>query len=187
MGAGSTYSFLRGAAAEPGAGATYSFLRGAAFTPGPGATYSFTREDLFVNGLIRGPQFQANTIGDDRFINRLTSVLSTTSVDLAATGINSLLTVPSNKLALIQGIILRVTNDPATTDASISIGVNPSTVNIFSEQQLLQLRNTNDTWSLWSDKSTTIAADAAETIDLDVTVAATGTLLCDVYVIGLLI
>jgi len=142
-----------------------------------------------ANGLIRGPQFRLNTIGADRFNNRLTSVLSTTSaINLTSTGLTSLFTVPTGNMALIQGVVLRSTIGSTTTDPTVSIGVNPSTTNLFDLQELVQFRVGDDVFSLWSDKSTTLVAQSGEQIDLDVTIAATGgTLTAEAYLIGFLI
>lgn len=140
-------------------------------------------------GLIRGPQFRLNTIGADRFNNRLTSILSTTStIDLTTTGGTTIFTVPSGNMALIQGVVLRTVTGPASTDATISIGINPSTTNLFDLQELVQFRVTDDVFSLWLDKSTTLVAQSGEQIDFNVTIAATGgTLIADAYLIGFLI
>lgn len=57
MGAGSVYSFVRGAGpAGPGAGAPYSFVRQVIDIPGSGGAYSFTRGARF--GFGTGPTFQ---------------------------------------------------------------------------------------------------------------------------------
>jgi len=170
---------------------TFHIVRGEEVpTPNKGSsTFQSERGTLdLTNGLIRGPQFRANTIGGDRFNNRLTSVLSTTPIiDLTSTGLTSLFTVPAGNMALIQGVILRSTFGSATTDATISVGVGPSTTNLFDLQELVQVRTTYDIFSLWSDKSTTLVVQSGEQIDLDVTVAATGTLIADAYLIGFLI
>jgi hypothetical protein len=186
--AGSVYTHIRDAIIQEHAGSVYTHTRDVELINRAGSVFSHTRGAPVIDGLIRGPQFRYRTIGDDRFVNRLTSVISTTSaIDLTTTSVTNLYTVPVNKLLLIQGVVLRATNGSASTDATVSVGINPSTTNIFDLQELVLFRNANDLWSLWNDKSTTLAAQASEQIDLTVDIAATGTLDTDAYLIGFLI
>jgi len=95
---------------------------------------------------------------------------------------------PSASFAFINGVVLRATVGGATVDATISLGVNPSTTDIFDTQETVNFRALNDTFALWSDKSTTIAAVTDDVIDLNVAIAATGgSLTVDAYLIGFLI
>lgn len=169
----------------------YYTVRGELFpVPNRGSTtfHSLKAAPVATLFLIRGAQFKINTIGDDRFVSRLTSVLSITFIDLTFTGITTIFTVPSGKTALIHGVVLHSTIGNAATDATSSLGINPSTTNLFALQELVNLRNTNDVWSFWSDKSTTLIAQAGEQIDLNITIAATGGVLgASVYLIGFLI
>jgi len=97
-------------------------------------------------------------------------------------------TEPPASFAIIHGVLLRATTGGATADATVSLGINPSTINLFDTQETVEFRATNDTFGLWSDKSTTLAALPDDTIDLDVTVAATGgSLTVDAYLIGFLL
>lgn len=154
-----------------------------------GSSTFFDTGGTQVLNLIRGPQLRFRTVGDDRFVNRLASILSTTSaIDMTSTATIPLYTVPTGKIAVINGLVFRSTLGSATTNAEVSVGINPSTTNIFDAQELVEFKNTDDIWSLWSDKSTTVIAQASEQVDLDVITAATGgTLDVDAYLIGFLI
>jgi hypothetical protein len=189
---GASYTYTFGDAIPVSGSATFHLVRGelAPASNRGSTTFQSTRDaPIITNGLIRGPQFRLNTIGADRFNNRLTSVLSTISpVHLTDTGTTTLYTVPTGNLALIQGVIIRSILGPATTDATISLGINPSTTNLFDLQQLVNVRTINDIFSLWSDRSTTLVAQEGDQIDLDVTIAATGgSMNVTVYLIGFLI
>jgi hypothetical protein len=184
------FRYVRDAELVPRPSTPFRYVRDAELVPRPSTPFRYLRgaPPAFDPNIIRGLQFRPRIIGDDRFVNRLTSVLSTTSaIDLTATGTTPLFTVPAGNLALIQGVILRVTSGTASTDATISLGINPSTTDLFDEQELVQFRIVNDVFSLWSDKSTILVAQEGDQIDLDVTVAAAGTLNPDAYLIGFLI
>lgn len=189
---GASYTYTFGDAIPFSGSATFHIVRGeeAPVSDQGSSTFQSLRGTPDVtDGLIRGTQFRPNTIGSDRFNNRLTSVLSITStINLSSTGITTLFTVPTGNMALLQGVALRSTASTATTDATISLGINPSTTNLFDLQELVQFRVADDVFSLWSDKSTTLVAQSGEQIDLDVTIAATGgALVVSAYLIGFLI
>jgi hypothetical protein len=186
-----TFITVRGEASPvPSQGSTtFITVRGEVFpVPEQGsATFRDLRgtADL-TNGLIRGPQFRSNTIADDRFVNRLSSVLSNIAVDLSSTGQTTIYTVPSGNIALIQGVVF-LARGTATSDPTVSVGINPSTDNIFDSQQLVNFQANNDVFSLWSDKSTTLVANGSDQIDVDVTIASlpqTPGMSAEVYVIG---
>jgi hypothetical protein len=182
----STLHTLRGATLEPHSSSTLHTLRGGELSPHGSSVFQSTRGILVPEGvnLIRGPQFRFNTIGDDRFVNRLSSVLSKIVVNLSSTGQTTLYTVPSGNIALIQGVILR-SGGTATSDPTVSVGINPSTDNIFGVQQLVNFQAANDIFSLWSDKSTTLSANGSDQIDLDVIVSSP--VFAEIYVIGILL
>jgi hypothetical protein len=171
--------------------ATFRAIKGASISNKSSGTFQSQRgTPILIEGLIRGPQFRDATIDQDRFVvGNIANVLSTaSSVDLTAMGTSVIYTVPADSLVLIQGVILRATAGTVSTDATVSLGVNPSTTDLFDPTLLLEFRSVNDTFSLWSDKSTTVIGQAGETIDLDVTIAATGGLLTvDAYLVGMLL
>lgn len=138
---------------------------------------------------IRGPQFESATIGVDRFANTPLSVLSAgTTVDLTATGSTTIYTVPSNRSLLVAGCLLQITTaNTVSTDATASLGISPSTDNLFNAEPLVETQGVNDVWSFWSDKTTLLMASAGESIVVDVTVAATATQLnAATHLIGIL-
>jgi hypothetical protein len=187
--AGSVYTHTRDALLAERAGSVFTHTRDVELLERSGSVFTHTRGAPYVEGLIRGPQFRRATIGDDRFVNRLTSVLvTTTAIDLTSSGTTTTLyTVPAGKIAFINGIIFRAVQESAVTDASVSVGINPSADNLFDEQQLVNFRVVHDVWSLWSDKSTTLIAQAGEQIDVNIVTPATGSLLADAYLIGFLL
>jgi hypothetical protein len=161
------------------------------FTPSNWRFGPVSSEEYLIgtNGAIglRGPQFKQNDIALDRFAKSLFSVISVTeSIDLTATGLTTLYTVPSGKTALISGVVLRVTgSSSATVPAQASI---EGASTIFAVETLADVLNVHDTWTFWHDKSTTVQAIAADVISLDVDTAATATTLdATAFLIGLLI
>jgi len=140
--------------------------------------------------VLRGPQFRRNTVALDRFSSSLTSVLNVfEDLDLMTTGTTTIYTVPAGKSASILGCLLRVKSSRAVTaDSDVSVGINPSTINLFSVETLTEVRGVSDVWSFWKDKSVGLLAAGGQLIDLNVSVAATAAALtCDVFIIGLLI
>jgi len=136
--------------------------------------------------ILRGPQFRPANLARNIFTQSLFSVLSTTTgINLLSAATTSLFTTTAG-LTLIHGIVLRVTTGTGVSgDATVSIGINPSTTNLFSEQELINVRALNDVYSFWSDKSTTLVADLSDVIDLTVTNAGTGTtLVAEAFVVG---
>ena len=156
------------------------------------AAFGSVSSDQFQIGdtgaiLLRGPQFDSTTIEQDRFSDRLLSVISVTNnIDLTSTGLTALYTVPSGMRAFISGAIVQITN-------GLNLTVIPTTSvetgsEIFASEPLTGLQNTGDIWSFWHDRSTTFSAAADETVNLNVTVAATATTLeAQVFLLGLLL
>ena len=95
----------------------------------------------------------------------------------------------TGKTAIILGCLLRIKSaNTVTVDAAASLGINPSTTDLFAAETLVGVQSISDVWSFWKDTSVGLVANSADLVDLDVTVAATAaTLTCDVFVIGLLI
>lgn len=140
--------------------------------------------------VLRGSQFGTNTIALDRFSSPLMAILSvTTDLDLTTTGTTTVYTVPAGKSAIVLGCLLRIkAADTVTTDAEVSIGINPSTTDLFAAETLVAVQAVNDFWSFWKDESGGALAGSGSLIDLNVITAATATTLdSDIYLIGLLI
>jgi hypothetical protein len=134
--------------------------------------------------LIRGPQFKSGTIDSDRFVSPLGLVLTRITVDLAATGTSAIYTVPAGKTALVQGIVFRALG-AAGSDPTVSVGINPSTDNIFDSQQLVNFPTVGNLFTLWNDKGVSTISNAADQIDLNVVVASS--LTAEVFVLGFLL
>ena len=140
--------------------------------------------------VLRGAQFSTNTVALDRFATPLAAVLAVfEDLDLTAAAASTVYTVPTGKIALIFGCLVRIkSSDTVTGDASASLGINPSTTDLFAEESMVAVQDVSDVWSFWKDTSGGLVANSGDDVDLDVTVAATATTLtCDVFVIGLLI
>lgn len=139
---------------------------------------------------LRGPQFRLNTIALDRFASPLGAVIDTfEDLDLTATGTTTIYTVPAGNSVIITGCLIRIkTADTVTTDADVSVGINPSTTDIFDTETLVGVQSVSDFWNFWQQSSAGLIANSGALIDLDVAVAATATTLtADVYIIGLLL
>jgi hypothetical protein len=140
--------------------------------------------------LIRGPQIQEANVEVDRLQN-ITShaVSSVVDINLTTTGLTTLYTVPSGNKFLILGVLLQAqTADTVTGDASASIGISPSTTDVFAEETLLGFNSATSTYQFWANLNKAVIANAGDVIRLDVTTGATATnLTATAYLIGLLI
>jgi hypothetical protein len=140
--------------------------------------------------ILRGAQFAERGIALDRFADPLAAILTVfEDLDLTATSTTTIYTVPTGKTAIILGCLLRIKSaNTVTVDAAASLGINPSTTDLFAAETLVGVQSISDVWSFWKDTSGGLVANSADLVDLDVSVAATATTLtCDVFVIGLLI
>jgi hypothetical protein len=186
MAASSTINIVKGAGLEPSASSTVDIVKGAGLEPSASSTINVTKgPPIPLLPLIRGLQFEAEQLRQNIFEQPLLSILSKTeSINLKTIATTSLYTATG--LTLIHGVVLRVTTGTAiTADATVSAGVNPSTTNLFSAEELIDVRALNDIYSFWSDKSTTLIMQNADVLDLRVTIAATGSvLIAEAHVIG---
>ena len=101
-------------------------------------------------------------------------------------GTTALYAPTSGENVFTLGVILQATAGTASTDASVQVGTNIANNNIFSTNSLVQFRDSQDVYSLWSSEIIDIATNG-ETINLEVTVAATGTLTADIHLIGFIL
>ena len=177
----------RGPTQENHAGPVVEVTRGPTQENHPGPSVQvILGTSILIHNVIRGPQFRTANLTRSIFIQPLFSILSRTiGISLLSAATTNIFTATAG-VTLIHGIVLRITSSTGiSADASISIGINPSTTNLFSAQDLINVRNLNDVYSFWSDKSTTLIATATDAIDLTVTNAATGTtLVAEAFVIG---
>jgi len=136
---------------------------------------------------VRSAQFADGTIEEDRFQNALGHTISTTSnVDLTSTGQTLLYTVPANQKIIVTGAILVATSGTATGDADAQVGSNSTANNIFANATLVQFRDAQDVWAFWSQDIIS-AVTREQTINLEITTPATGTLVADIHLIGFIL
>jgi hypothetical protein len=140
--------------------------------------------------VLRGAQFSTNTIALDRFATPLAAVLNVfEDLDLTTAATTTIYTVPAGSSVIVLGGLIRIkAADTVTTDAEVSIGINPSTTDVFAAETLVDVQSQNDFWSFWKDESAGVMASEGAVVDLDVSTSATATTLnSDIYLIGLLL
>jgi len=110
-----------------------------------------------LQSVFRGPQFRANDLTRNVFTQPLFSVLATkTGINLLSAATTTLFTTTAG-VSLIQGIILIITTGTSITgDATVSIGINPSTTNLFVAQELITVRNLNDVYSFLCNRDSNL-------------------------------
>jgi hypothetical protein len=141
--------------------------------------------DLIPDLGIRGPQVEPYDLELDRLANITSASLSIIAgVDLTAIATTALYTAPQK--SYILGVLIRVTAaNSVTVPADASIGVNPSTDNLFAEEQLISLDVVDDLYGFWANVGTGTILNASDQLDLVVTTGATASsLIATVYVIG---
>jgi len=140
--------------------------------------------------LYRSAQIAFQTINEDR-LSRTTfhAINSVTDIDLTSATTTTIFTAPSDKTALILGVILEVTAaDTITVPPQVSIGLNPSTTDVFAIETLITLDAVNDSYVYWANIHKAVSVANSGVLDLDVGVAATATtLVVTARVIGLLV
>jgi len=140
--------------------------------------------------LFRGPQIKEMDLAEDRLAKITSQSLNfVTGIDLTATGTTTLFTAPSDQAALIFGVLLQVTAANTVTVApDVSLGLNPSTANVFDTESLIGFNAVDDLYIYWANKHTAVTVANGGLLDLDVSVAATATTLTTTArVLGLLI
>ena len=175
---------IEGAVSEPMT--MFSYSEG---TIGPGTLVAFTT-DISDAPLLRGPQVKSRDLNEDRLLRTTSYVLDTvTAIDLTATGTTTLLTAPNDQSALILGVILQATQaDTVTVAPQVSVGLNPSTDNVFATEPLVGFDTVDALYYMWSNTNKAVVIPASGVLDLDVSVAATATSLeATARVIGILV
>jgi hypothetical protein len=166
------------AATPPGIGILMTMFANAEGLTGIGTIVSFDADASEVY-LLRGPQISEGTLAEDRLVRTTAYVLDTTaSIDLTSTGTTTIYTAPSTKTALIFGVILQVTTaDTVTVVPDASIGLNPSTDNVFAVETLTSLDAVDELYHFWANIHKAVAISNGGVLDLDVDTAATATTL----------
>jgi len=137
---------------------------------------------------IRTEQIQLLNLDPDNLSNATGALINTANVDLRALGVVTIYTVPAGKKAIILGIILHAMSaDTVTVAPQISVGVNPSSSNIFATEKLFNFNSVGDMYTLWNNTTQYTIANAGETLDLNVSTIATATALtATIRIIGIL-
>lgn len=127
---------------------------------------------------IRGPQVEPKTIETNRIIPDLAASLATVGdIDLTSTGQTTLYTVPAGtSKVLVLGVVIAATYaNTVTVVPEVSIGVSPSTDDIFAVELLTGFDVTPETYTFWGNLNTGHIATTGESIILNVSTAATAT------------
>lgn len=135
---------------------------------------------------IRGVQIEPRNLELDKLENPTSAALSTLSdVDLTSTGTIALYVATQKTYVL--GVLIRITAaNTATVDAEVSVGVNPNTSDVFSNETLIDLNAINDLYTFWDNKNTGIILNTSDQLDLSINTAAiANSLISTVYVIGI--
>jgi hypothetical protein len=139
---------------------------------------------------FRGAQLNSATLSEDRLAREAGyNVATITDIDLTSVATTTLYTVPSDKTLMLLGVILQVTAETtATVPPDASVGINPSTDNVFAAETLVGLNAVGKTYYFWSNLTTSTIAGPGDVIDLRVSVGATaGALDATARVVGILV
>ena len=175
---------LRGSALNDRASGILHASRGAALDDRSSGIFRDIRGAPVFAG-IRGPQIEPYDLQLDRLVNVTSASLAIIpDVDLTSIATTSLYIAPQK--SLILGVLLRtVVADTVTAPAEASVGVNPSTNNLFANEELISLDAVDDLYGFWGNAGTGTILNASDQLDLSVNTGATATTLTVVaYVIG---
>lgn len=175
---------LRGSALNDRASGIVHALRGSALDDRASGIFRDVR-GAPVSAGVRGPQIEPFGLQLDRLANITSASLATVaSIDLTAVATTALFTATQKTYVL--GVLLRVTTaDTVTAVAEASIGVNPSTNNLFANEQLVSLDAVDDLYIFWNNANAGTILNTAQQLDLSVNTGATATtLVATAYVIG---
>jgi hypothetical protein len=144
---------------------------------------------LFLNHLLRGKQILQGNIADDRLVNIPIKVLgSRIGVNLTTDATVSMFVVPSDKKAVVLGILVEATNaNTVTVVPQISIGIASGEDDIFSIEPMVDLNATGDTWSNWQLFSQSVIGNASQEIKYSLTGGTATTLIGNLHLMGFLI
>jgi hypothetical protein len=142
--------------------------------------------DLMPDLGMRGPQIEPADLQLDRLSSIVSSALARTTVNLATTNVTPLYT--ATQKTYILGVILRITNaDSVTVSAQASLGVNPSTDNLFANQTLVNLDAEDELYVFWNNLNTGVILNTTDQLDISVTSAVAAALTATAYVIGVFV
>jgi len=153
-----------------------------------GTNYAYEIGDFF-EGLIRSRQITQNTIDADRLVEIPMQILSSRfSVDMTQSFISELLVVPTEKIAIVMGILFEATvANSVTVPATVSLGIASGETDIFAAEPMINFDVAGETWSNWLVLSGARAATAGQSIKLNLTAATATALAANIYLIGFLV
>jgi len=153
-----------------------------------GPMFDHEIEDALILPGVRGPQVKQQDITLDRLAQPTSSTIATNvNILLTATGDTQLFT--ATQKTYILGVILRVNiSNTVTVPPQVSIGVSPSTDNVFANEALINFDADNDLYTFWNNLNTATVLNASDVLQLTVNTAATATtLLAVAYVVGVVL
>lgn len=137
---------------------------------------------------IRGPQIEPGDLALDRLINIPSNSLSITAgIDLTALGTTTIFTATQKTYLL--GVLLQITTaSSVTTFANVSIGINPSINNIFTDEPLVAFDAVGEIYTFWNNLNTAVILNTSDVLQVSVNTAASAVgLVANAYVIGILL
>jgi len=145
--------------------------------------------DFIGEGLIRSPQIQEKTLDADRLTDHPVEVLASFfGVDLTIARTVPLYTVPTGKVLIPLGLLFEATDATSVTAfPTVSVGISPSTVNIFPVETMEEFDITGDTWTNWLMFSHARAGVGGNIVTIDITAATATTLVSKIHFIGFLV
>ena len=173
----------------PGIGTLMTMFSNSKGSLGIGSLMTLT-SDVSEFPLLRGPQSLFEGIGEDRLAKITVHALGTVAgIDLTASGVTTVFTAPADKTVLIFGVLLEATAaDIVTIVPSISLGLNPSTTDVFAIEPLVTFDTVGELFSIWPSINKAVTIADGGVLDLDVAVAATATTLtATARVIGIIL
>jgi hypothetical protein len=185
---GSAFSHTRDAPKETTVGSAFFYTKDAIDEAVIGAPFAHTRDAPVLYG-IRNNQVQPLGVNTDRLEDSTGAQVGISNVSLISTGLTTIYTVPAGKKLLLLGIVLHAMSANTVTAApQISVGVNPSTTNIFAAETLFSFDAIGDMYTLWPNANKFIVANSNDVIDLNVNTAATAAVLtATIRIIGILL
>lgn len=181
---GSSFTAVQGPTIKTPIGSAFTSVQDPAIKPAIGSAFTHIQE-LAAGIGIRGPQIEPYDLTLDRLANITSASLAIIpDIDLTSVATTALFT--ATQKTYILGVLLRITTATTVTDvAEASIGVNPSTNNVFATESLVNLNTANALYTFWNNTNTGTILNTSDQLDLSINTGAIATALAAVaYVIG---
>lgn len=177
---------VRGTPVLPGPGPVQQLVRETPINPNAGPAQQLIRGAPFPDLGIRGPQIEEADLELDRLTNATGATLATVGgINLTLTATIPLFT--ATQKTHVFGVLLRATTaNTVTVFPTVSIGVNPSTNNVFADTTLSEFSQVDDLYTFWQNLNTGTILYGSDQLDLTINTAATAnSLVATAYVIGI--